>query len=121
MTTGGGPGAEGSARPDETEILFDEFASVATTSALALPGDPLFANQWHLNAINVLAAWNDYTGAGVSVAVYDQGIDRLHVDLDGNFSTAASVNASNLRIRRQPGRFQRQPWDRGRRNHRRRA
>ena len=67
--------------------------------ALPPPSDPLFANQWHLNTafgVNVIPAWDDYNGAGVRVAVFDQGIDRFHVDLDANYSVALSVNASSL-------------------------
>jgi hypothetical protein len=43
-----------------------------------LPTDSLVTGQWYLyptTGINVFPVWNDYTGAGVRVAVFDQGID----------------------------------------------
>lgn len=39
---------------------------------MAPPTDPLFAQQWHLPMIgNIRRIWDEYTGAGVTVAVYD--------------------------------------------------
>ncbi|WP_343717179.1 S8 family serine peptidase [Inquilinus sp.] len=61
------------------------------------PTDPLYAQQWHLTGpwgIDLGNAWDEYTGAGVVVAVHDQGIDFNHPDLKDNIDTAASFNAS---------------------------
>lgn len=58
-----------------------------TPAGLQLPTDHHFPWQWSLvspYSINVLPAWNDYDGTGVRVAVFDQGIDVTHADLDGN-------------------------------------
>ena len=66
--------------------------------AMALPSDPLFANQWHLNNttaglldLNLTSVWDsggvNYTGAGVEVAVIDDGLQYTHHDLDGFYST----------------------------------
>jgi len=49
---------------------------------LAPPTDSLYSSQWNLTAINVLPVWDDYTGAGIVVSVYDTGIDWTHPDLD---------------------------------------
>jgi serine protease len=54
----------------------------------ALPGTPLAAEtvrseQWHLKTLNVAGAWAVATGAGVTVAVIDSGVDSHHVDLEG--------------------------------------
>ncbi|MGK9170770.1 S8 family serine peptidase [Inquilinus limosus] len=60
------------------------------------PTDPLYAQQWHLTGawgIHPGNIWDDYTGAGVVVAVHDQGIDFSHADLNGNIDTAHSFNA----------------------------
>ncbi|WP_166835682.1 S8 family serine peptidase [Rheinheimera pleomorphica] len=50
--------------------------------------DPLFNQQWHLNAdngINAVAAWDSTTGdEQVVIAVIDTGIDYLHQDLAAN-------------------------------------
>lgn len=64
----------------------------------ALPTDPLFANQWHLlntgqNGaapgvdMNVTKVWEDFTGRGVTVGIWDDGVDYLHADLSANYDT----------------------------------
>ena len=53
-----------------------------------LPTDEKFVNQWHLDAINAPAVWDDYTGQGVTVAITDNGVDYTHVDLDDNYDTS---------------------------------
>ncbi len=52
-----------------------------------LPTEPSLGLEWYLypgTGINALPVWADYTGAGVRVAVFDQGIDPLHPDLKNN-------------------------------------
>jgi subtilisin-like proprotein convertase family protein len=74
-------------------IIFDN------DNPYSLPTDPLVTFQWYLyptTGINVFDVWKDYTGAGVRVAVFDQGIDPNHPDLDGNLLTTLGRNASNL-------------------------
>lgn len=66
-----------------------------------LPTDSYLDSQWYLydvTGVNVFRVWPDYTGAGVRVAVFDQGIDPSHPDLDGNLLTTLGRNASNLSI-----------------------
>ncbi|OWJ65590.1 S8 family serine peptidase [Inquilinus limosus] len=61
------------------------------------PTDPLYAQQWHLTGqwgIHLGNIWDEYTGAGVVVAVHDQGIDFSHSDLNDNIDSAHSFNAS---------------------------
>jgi len=68
-------------------------------SPYILPADTLLQDQWYLyptTGINVFPVWTDYTGAGVRVAVFDQGIDPSHPDLDGNLLVSLGRNASNL-------------------------
>ena len=67
-----------------------------------MPSDPLFAAQWHLQNnkpglldLNVVDVWDDYTGAGVDVAVIDDGLQRSHPDLDGNYSIAKDWDFDN--------------------------
>ena len=57
-----------------------------------IPGDPGFANQWHLDNtsypgidLNVTGVWDEYTGNGVVVAAVDDGIDYTHADLADNY------------------------------------
>jgi len=48
--------------------------------------DPLRAAQWYLDATHINELDNKYTGAGVTVAVVDDGIDSSHPDLAENYS-----------------------------------
>jgi len=61
-----------------------------------LPTGGEFSKQWHLKNtgqtgglvgidINVEKVWDDYTGAGITVAVVDDGIDYTHEDLNDNY------------------------------------
>lgn len=52
-------------------------------SATTLRADPIREGQWYLDYFNVPAAWRLSTGAGVTVAVIDSGVDASHPDLDG--------------------------------------
>lgn len=59
---------------------------------VARPNDPYFNQQWHLEYrasngtrlgpdVNARAAWPRQTGAGVPIAVVDEGVDLAHPDL----------------------------------------
>lgn len=61
--------------------------------------DPYVVYQWHLFNFgqtggrqgidaNVVPAWEDYTGAGVVVGVWDDGIEYTHPDLDDNYDAS---------------------------------
>ena len=45
--------------------------------------DPYFNGQWHLPKITAPAAWDMRTGAGVTIAILDSGVDASHPDLAG--------------------------------------
>ena len=67
----------------------------------ALPTDGLVRYQWYLYpqiGVNAFPIWNDYTGSGIKVAVFDQGIDPTHPDLDGNLLSSAGRKASDLSL-----------------------
>ncbi|GAA2518740.1 type VII secretion-associated serine protease mycosin [Pilimelia columellifera] len=57
----------------------------ATAAAANLPAraDSIRAQQWQLDLLDARAAWRHATGAGVTVAVVDSGVDSTHVDLRG--------------------------------------
>jgi serine protease len=69
---------------------------------LATPNDPMYSQQWHYyeakGGLNLPAAWDKSTGAGVNVAVIDTGY-RPHADLAGqilpgyDFITSAAIAA----------------------------
>uniref|UniRef100_A0A0B7AP44 Neuroendocrine convertase 2 n=2 Tax=Arion vulgaris TaxID=1028688 RepID=A0A0B7AP44_9EUPU len=74
---------------------------------LGLPNDPDFDKQWYLRNtgqsggvkgldLNVLAAWDmGYSGAGVTTAIMDDGIDYLHEDIMNNYNADASYDFSS--------------------------
>ena len=68
-----------------------------------IPTDTLFTKQWYLRNtgqtgfgpgnidLNIISVWPDYTGQGVTVAVYDNGVDYDHVDLNDNYDASKHV------------------------------
>jgi serine protease len=69
---------------------------------LFTPNDPMYTQQWHYydakGGLNLPAAWDKSTGAGINVAVIDTGY-RPHADLSGqilpgyDFITSAAIGA----------------------------
>ncbi len=69
--------------------------------------DPLLGDQWYIDNpngvtsgnnsgaadidMNIIDVWADYTGDGVKVAVYDDGFDYNHVDIDDNYDASAHI------------------------------
>jgi Ca2+-binding RTX toxin-like protein len=46
------------------------------------PEDPLVLEQWHLFRLgNIQRIWGEYTGLGVHVGIYDEGVQATHPDL----------------------------------------
>ena len=40
------------------------------------PSDPLYAQQWHLASLgDIEKIWDEYSGAGIHVGVYDTGVE----------------------------------------------
>jgi len=59
------------------------------SSFMVTPTDPLYAQQWHLPMIgNIRKIWDNYTGQGVSVVVYDDGVQQSHADLAANYDAS---------------------------------
>lgn len=48
------------------------------------PGDPFSGQQWGLARIRASEAWGTATGAGVTIAFVDTGVDLTHPDLAAN-------------------------------------
>src|SRR5262249_32312511 len=59
------------------------------TGDSALPTDTNFTSQWGLTSttggIDVVKAWQNYTGAGVKVGVIDDGFAYNHTDLNPHY------------------------------------
>jgi subtilisin family serine protease len=57
-----------------------------------LPDDANFFDQWYLERSNIIEAWNYYTGKGVTVAVFDEGVIVPHKDIIGNIESVAQFS-----------------------------
>jgi Ca2+-binding RTX toxin-like protein/subtilisin-like proprotein convertase family protein len=69
----------------------------------AIPDDPLYIDQWHLNNTgqtggtpgadaNVDSAWDTYLGTGVTIGIVDDGLEHTHPDLANNYSAGLSFD-----------------------------
>lgn len=64
----------------------------------SIPSDPLFVNQWHLKSstgidINVVPAWESgLSGNGVTIAMVDDGLQRVHPDIAPNYLALGSFD-----------------------------
>ena len=66
---------------------------------VGLPNDPFRSYQWYLydtQGVNVFPVWASYTGKGIRVVVFDQGVDATNSDLSPNVLTSLGRNASDL-------------------------
>ncbi len=74
------------------------------------PADPLYANQWHFALLGQLGTenlieriWNDYTGAGIRVVAFDDGIETAHTDLDANYNAGLELTVNGVHLSGTPG------------------
>mgnify|MGYP005847180649 CR=1 FL=1 len=59
---------------------------------MTTPTDPLFSSQWHFPLLgDIETIWDEFTGAGVSVGVYDGAVEAAHPDLNGNYDASLHV------------------------------
>jgi Ca2+-binding RTX toxin-like protein/subtilisin-like proprotein convertase family protein len=75
----------------------NEFARQSTV----VLSDPLLPSQWHNTGtpavdINMTEAWDYFTGLGIRFGVYDDGIDRAHVDLSANYDPSLHVTVNGV-------------------------
>jgi subtilisin-like proprotein convertase family protein len=94
-TSGTGSGTTGSSTGQSatTMVLHDIplhwQALNPPTGDSALPTDTYFRSEWNLTSttagINVVKAWQNYTGIGVNIGIIDDGIDYNHPDLNPHY------------------------------------
>src|SRR5690242_15645359 len=76
------------------DIKFAEVDAVVSPSATT--NDPLASSsEWQLAKINATTAWNTSTGAGITVAVLDSGVQSNHPDLQANLVPGWNVYNNN--------------------------
>ncbi|XP_071583769.1 proprotein convertase subtilisin/kexin type 4 [Heliangelus exortis] len=85
----------------EPKVLWFEQQSLkrrTKRSISVVPTDPWFHKQWYMNNdinpdLNILTAWSKgYTGLGVVLTILDDGIEKDHPDLAGNYDPLASYD-----------------------------
>ncbi len=71
---------------------------------MSTPTDPLFPQQWHFGLIgDIEAIWDDYTGAGISLGLYDDGVQFDHPELAPNYDASLHVvNGSGVAVNPYP-------------------
>jgi Ca2+-binding RTX toxin-like protein len=85
--------AIGSEEGDSTVAASD------TASTESPPSDPIFAQQWHFDWLgDIQKIWDEYTGTGVHVGVYDDGVQSDHPDLAVNYDAALEVYVRGERL-----------------------
>jgi type VII secretion-associated serine protease mycosin len=64
-------------------VIAGTGAAPASAAPRPITADTVRSEQWHLKTLNVAGAWTYTSGAGVTVAVIDSGVDSGHADLQG--------------------------------------
>ncbi|MEM9197431.1 MAG: S8 family serine peptidase [Pseudomonadota bacterium] len=98
------PSAQSMTDSDRTPVTTSDVFEIALDF---VPSDTLYGEQWHLNNtgqsggtpgidINVEEVWDDYSGAGVTVGIWDDGVEYTHADLNDNYDTSLHITVGGL-------------------------
>src|SRR5689334_14865181 len=88
------PAPNGSSHHTTEDIGFGNAYELTfeTASGDAPPADDLFDAQWHFGRLgDIEKIWEEYTGQGVHVGIYDDGVEYTHPDLDGNYDVGSQL------------------------------
>lgn len=94
LSAGGQGAATGTYRVSAVTLTGGGTHPDGVTSS-EMPTDPQYQQAWQVaptNGLWLTPVWTNFTGKGVKVGVFDQGIQRDHPDLDGNLRYDLSVN-----------------------------
>jgi len=71
-----------------------EMSATVYLNPPSAPSDPLYDSEWFLQAANVPAVWQSYTGAGVSVGIFDPSgnVDFSNPDLAANAGAEVMID-----------------------------
>lgn len=73
-----------------------EFAEIDRIIAPEMvSNDPYLGSQWHLTKIGATTAWDSASGAGITVAILDTGVDGTHPDLSSRMVAGWNVFDNN--------------------------
>ncbi len=61
----------------------------------AIPNDPYFTNQWHLQSIKANQAWDISKGSTIPIAILDSGVDPNHPDLKNKLTLGYNFYNNN--------------------------
>lgn len=67
---------------ERSEVVYAEPDFIEHIGQRHRPTDPLYGQQWHHQNIKCENAWDQTDGAGVEIAVIDNGFDTSHPDLN---------------------------------------
>jgi subtilisin family serine protease len=87
----------------DKEVLWAEPQLARLRQKKLIPNDTFFPQQWHLRNtgqnggvagidLNVTNVWDTYQGAGVVIAIVDDGLQYTHPDLAANYIASLSYN-----------------------------
>lgn len=93
ISTAGNEIVQRAAVTGKSERVTEDFAGAPNGASPAFyPSDTLVPSQWHLSFIgNLERVWDEFTGVGINVGVYDDGVQYIHPDLDDRYSTALHI------------------------------